>query len=136
MCVCMCVCVCACVYACVHTHTRTHVLSHVQLFATLRSLAHQAPLSMGFSRQEYWSEGPFPLSGHLPNPGIELTSLVSPADSLPLAPPRPLSGEHKANRPLALRSRLGEDLEDRCELCSHPQSPEYQAVSLNNLKAP
>ena len=121
---------------CVIAHTRTHMLSHVQLFVILRFLAHQAPLSMGFSRQEYWSEGPFPLSGHLPNAGIELTSLVSPADSLPLAPSKPLSREHKANRPLALRSHPGEDLEDGCELCSHPQSPEYQAVSLNSLKAP
>ena len=42
-------------------------------------VACQAPLSMGFSRQEYWSELPFPISGHLPNPGIEPTSLVSPA---------------------------------------------------------
>ena len=70
------------------------------------------------------------------NQGIELTSLMSPADSLPLAPSKPLSREHKANRPLALRSHPGEDLEDGCELCSHPQSPEYQAVSLNSLKAP
>ena len=48
----------------------------------------QAPLSMGFSGQEYWSGLPFPTPGDLPNPGIELTSLASPAlDSLPAAPP-------------------------------------------------
>ena len=50
------------------------------------TLAHQAPLSMGFSRQEYWSGLPFPPPGDLPNPGIEPTSPVSPAlqaDSLP-----------------------------------------------------
>ena len=45
--------------------------SHVQLFVTLWTVAHQAPLSMGFSRQEYWSELPFPSLGDLPNPGIE-----------------------------------------------------------------
>ena len=46
-------------------------LSHVQLFATPWTVAYQAPLSMGFSRQEYWSELQFPSPGGLPNPGIE-----------------------------------------------------------------
>ena len=41
--------------------------------------AHQAPLSMGFSRQEYWSGLPFPSPEDLPNPGIKLVPLVSPA---------------------------------------------------------
>ena len=45
--------------------------SHVQLFATLWTLAHQAPVSMEFSRQEYWSELPFPSQEDLPKPGIE-----------------------------------------------------------------
>ena len=48
-------------------------------------LAHQAPLSVEFSRQEYWSRLPCPPPGHLPNPGITPTSLVAPvlqADSL------------------------------------------------------
>ena len=49
-------------------------LSRVQLFATPQTVAHQASLSMGFSRQEHWSELPFPSPGNLPNPGIELTS--------------------------------------------------------------
>ena len=44
-----------------------------------RTVAHQAPLFMGFSRQEYWSSLPFPTSSDLPNPGIEPTSLRSPA---------------------------------------------------------
>ena len=43
-----------------------------------RTAAHQAPLSMRFSRQEYWSGLPFPPPGELPNPGIEATSTVSP----------------------------------------------------------
>ena len=55
------------------------MLSHVQLFVTLWTMAHQAPLFMGFSRQEYWSGLPFPSPGDLPNPGIELVCPVSPA---------------------------------------------------------
>ena len=51
--------------------------SRVQLFMTLWTVDHQAPLSMGFSRQEYWSEFPCPPSGDLPNPGIKPTSHVS-----------------------------------------------------------
>ena len=53
--------------------------SHVQLCATLWTVARQAPLSIGFSRQEYWSGLPFPPSQDLPNPGIEPVSLLSPA---------------------------------------------------------
>ena len=48
--------------------------NHVRLFATQWTLAYQAPLSMGFSRQEYWSGLPYPSSGDLPDPGIELGS--------------------------------------------------------------
>ena len=51
----------------------------VYLFATPATVAHQALLSMGFSRQEYWSGVPFPPPGDLPNPGIEPASLPSPA---------------------------------------------------------
>ena len=46
-------------------------LSHVWLFATLWTVAHPAPLSMGFSRQEYWRGLPFPSPGDPPDPGIE-----------------------------------------------------------------
>ena len=42
------------------------------------TIARQAPLSMGFPRQEYWNGLPFPSLGNLPNPGIEATSRVSP----------------------------------------------------------
>ena len=55
------------------------VLSHVQLFATPPTVARQAPLSMGFSQQEYWGGLPFPPPGDLLDPGIELMSLTSPA---------------------------------------------------------
>ena len=53
--------------------------SHARPSATPWSVAHQAPLSLGFSRQEYWSRLPRPPPGHLPSPGIELASLKSPA---------------------------------------------------------
>ena len=53
--------------------------SCVRLFATLRTVARQASLSMGFSRHEYWSGLPFPYPGDLPDPGIEPMSLSSPA---------------------------------------------------------
>ena len=55
------------------------VLRHVQLFATPWTVAHQAPLPMGFSRQEYWSRLPFPPPGDFLDPGIKPGSLVSPA---------------------------------------------------------
>ena len=61
-------------------------LSHVQLFVTLWTVAPQAPLSMGFSRQESWSGLPFPPPGDLPNPGIEPVSPALQADSLPAEP--------------------------------------------------
>ena len=61
--VCMCVC----------------VLSHVWLFATPWTVARQVRLSMGFFRQEYWNGLSFPTPGDLPDPGIEPTSLMSPA---------------------------------------------------------
>ena len=49
------------------------------LFATLWTVARRAPLSIGFSRQEYWSGLPFPSPGDLPDPGTEPTSLLSPS---------------------------------------------------------
>ena len=66
---------------------------------TLWSVARQAPLAMGFSRQEYWSGLPFPLPGHLPNPGIEPESPMSPelqVDSLLLSHRR--SPQNKYNQ--------------------------------------
>ena len=76
---------------CVYMHAS--VLSSfcsVQLLVTLWTIACWVPLSMGFSRQEYWSGLPCPPPGDLPNPGIEPTSLTSPAlavGSLQLASP-------------------------------------------------
>jgi len=59
-------------------------LNHVCLSETPWTVAHQAPISMGFSQQEYWSGLPFPFPGDLPNSGIEPTSHAVPANSLPL----------------------------------------------------
>ena len=56
-------------------------------FVTPWTVARQAPLSMGFSRQEYWSGLPFPSPGDLPNPGIEPGSPALQVDSLPSEPP-------------------------------------------------
>ena len=76
-----------CIHSVIHTHTHTHthtymcVLSHfrrLRLFAAPWTAAHQAPLSVGFSRQEYWSGSPCPPPGDRPDPGIEPRSL-SPA---------------------------------------------------------
>ena len=55
------------------------VLSPVQFFATPWTVAHQAPLAMGFSRQQYWSGLPLPAPGYLPDPGIEYAAHGSPA---------------------------------------------------------
>ena len=74
---------CACVLSC---------FSCVRLFATLWTVACQAPLYMGFSRQEYWSELPFPSPGDLPYPGIKPKSPALQTDSLPSeAPGKPIS---------------------------------------------
>ena len=62
-------------------------LSHIGPFATPWTIAYQAPLSMGFSRQEYCSGLPFPSLGDLPNPGIELVSPSLQADTLLSEPP-------------------------------------------------
>ena len=62
--------VCACMLSC---------FSRVQLCSTLWTVAHQTLLSMGFSRQEYWSRLPFPPPGDFPDPGIKAGSLTFPA---------------------------------------------------------
>ena len=58
------------------------VLSRVRLFVTPWTVARQDPLSMGFSKQEYWTGLPFPSPGNIPDPGIEPEQV----DSLPLEP--------------------------------------------------
>ena len=65
------------------------IVSHLcLLFATLWTVACQAPLSVEFCRQEYWIRLPFPSPGDLLNPGIEPRSPLLQANSLPSEPPR------------------------------------------------
>ena len=76
----------------------TH-FSHFWLFATAWTVAHQASLSMGFSRQEYWSGLPFPSPGDLPDPGMESESPALQVDSLPSEP----LGKHVLSYVLSIR---------------------------------
>ena len=77
--------------------------------ATPWTVTHQTPLSMEFSRQEYWSGLPFPSPGALPNPGIRLASPALQADSLPIQPPGNLP-----SLPSHKKLRLTESLLARC----------------------
>ena len=79
-------------------YMRVRVLSrfsHAQLSAALWTVACRAPLSMGFSRQEYWSELPCHPPGDLPNPGIKPWSPTLQADSLPFEPPGYLCAKYE-----------------------------------------
>ena len=71
-------------HTCMHTCEMKVLvsLSCVRLFATPQTVAHQAPLSTGFPRQEHWSGLPLPSAGDLPNSGIEPVSLALQVDSL------------------------------------------------------
>ena len=82
----------------VEVKVKVKSLSHVRLFVTPWTVAHQAPPSMGFSRQEYWSGLPFPSPGDLPDPGIEPRSPALRADALtsePLTPKSDHTGTEK-----------------------------------------
>ena len=70
-----------------HHSLKVKLFSCVQLFVTPWTVAYQAPPSMGFFRQEYWSGLPFPSPGDLPNPGIEPRSPAFQADTLTSEPP-------------------------------------------------
>ena len=76
-------------------------LSHVLLFATPWTAAYQAPPSMGFSRQEYWSAVPFPSPGDLPDPGIKPRSPTLQAE-----PPEKPQICLSPNLPLNRRSKI------------------------------
>ena len=72
---------------------RVKSLSRVRLSVTPWTVAHQAPLSMGFSRQEYWSGLPFPSPGDLSDPGIDPRSPALQADALTSETPgKPMLG--------------------------------------------
>ena len=102
---------CACVLSC---------FGCVCFFATVWTVAHQAPLSMGFSRQEYWSELPFPSPGDLPDLRIEPMSPVSQANSSPTQSP----GKPVLTRPTRIKSpqSVSLNLEGRRELLMWPLS--------------
>ena len=75
----------------------TKSLSRVWLFVTLWTVAYQASLSMGFSRQEYWSGVSLPSPGDLPDPGIEPGSPALQADALTSEPPGSVNLEKDVN---------------------------------------
>ena len=82
-----------------------YLLSHVGVFATPWPMGHQVPLSMGFSRQEYWSGLLFPSPGDLPNPGIEPGSPTLQADALPSeSPGKLLQWEGASNTQLCMEN--------------------------------
>ena len=72
------------------------LLSRVRLFAVPWTVAYQAPPSMEFSRQDYWSGLPFPSPGDLPDPGIEPGSPTLQADALPSEPPEKPYSSHRS----------------------------------------
>ena len=85
------------------------LLSRVRRFVTPWTVAHQAPSSMGFSRQEYWSGLPFPSPGDLPNPGIEPRSPALQADALTSEPYvyiNPLPPEPPSHSPYFIDKRI------------------------------
>ena len=84
-CICMYIRMYACMCACMYTLSESEVTQSC-LFATPWMVTYQALLSMGFSRQEYWSGLPFPSPGDLPNPGIEPGSPALQTDALPSEP--------------------------------------------------
>ena len=69
------------------SHVHVRMLSWSVLFVTPRTTACQAPLSMEFSRQEYWSGLPFPPLGDLPDPGIKPLSLALAGGFFTTVPP-------------------------------------------------
>ena len=96
---------CVCVGVCMHAKP----LSHVRLFAAPQIVACQAPHSVGFSRQEYWSALPSSSPEDLPNPGIDPVSLTSPAwevGSLLLVP---------AGKPMFISYKEGISTKDEIE---------------------
>ena len=87
-------------------------LSCVRLFATPWTVAYQAPPSMGFSRQEYWSVLPFPSPGDLPDPRIEPRSPALEADTLTSEPPgKPF---YRSDEITCSAYSTGKEMTERC----------------------
>ena len=100
-------------------------LSRVWLFATSWTVAYQAPPSMEFSRQEYWSRLPFPSPGDLPDPGIEPRAPALRADALPSEPP----GKPKRKALLGFKPRISCFLDRRFNRRSHEAPIELEILS-------
>ena len=103
-------------------------LNPVQLFVTPWTVAHQVPLSVGFSRQEYWSGLPFPSPGDLPHPGIEPRSPALQADSFSSETP----GKHKNTAVPFCRGSSPPGDAPRCPHCRwllHHQSHQVTMIS-------
>ena len=80
-----------------HSVSESEVAQSCPTLCDQWTVAHQAPPSMGFSRQEYWSGLPFPSPGHLPDPGIKPRSPTLQADALTSAPPgKPIFKKRRA----------------------------------------
>ena len=90
--------------------------SHVWIFKILWTVAYQGPLSMGFSRQEYWTELPFPSPEDLPDPGIKPRSPILQADALPPEPPGKPKGS-KSHSSLIVKEQ---GLQNQTELVQIP----------------
>ena len=93
-----------------HERAVLNRFSHVQLFVAPWTVACQAPLSMGFSRQEYWSVLPFPPPGDLPGPGIKLVSSALAGRFLSTEPPRkppPAMGKQTSKSMVAMQCDRG-----------------------------
>ena len=85
---------------------KSESVSCIQPTVTLWTVAHRDPLSMGFSRQEYWSGLPFPSPRDLPDPGFEPMSPALQADSLTSEPTQKEIGENKVEL-FPIRNALG-----------------------------
>ena len=83
---------------CQHSSVCAQLLSHVWPFAILWTIAHQVPLTMGLSQQEYWSGVPFPPPGDLPSSRIKPASLASPALADRFITTAPPDGQPKTER--------------------------------------
>ena len=85
-------------------------LSRVRLFVTPWTVAYRAPLSMGFSRQGYWSGLPFPSPGYLPDPAIKPRSATLEADALTSEPPGKLAKQETQVRSLGREDTLEKEM--------------------------
>ena len=98
---------------------RVKLLSRVRLFATPWTVAYQAPPTMGFSRQEYWSGLPFPSPGDLPDPGIKPRSPTLQADALISEPPgKPKDGPRNHTTQLLGRIQYGFPGDSEVKVCA------------------